>query len=153
MSETLEQFCRRFDCKAPQAKPTTHDYSLVTDQLRSTLRQIPAQATSAGLALGRSGTRFTPTPALLTLLATKTNQKAIVNDKGAWLFICGRDILEASITHCADHGDVIILTTRGEAIGWGTVQTKNGKRLIKNRFDIGDYLRREDRTSAWTSNA
>lgn len=83
--------------------------------------------------------KFSPSAALLWMLAD-SERSATVNDKAAWLFICGKNILKEGIVEVShDDGYVLVKNERGEVLGYGK-RTGAG---ITNEFDIGDFLRRE----------
>jgi len=83
---------------------------------------------------------FTPSIALLDTIALHTHKKAVVNEKAAWLFTCGKNILkEGIVTNNEQEGYVIVLNERGEVLGYGKI-TGAG---ITNELDRGDFLRRE----------
>ena len=75
------------------------------------------------------------------MLAKTDAKKAWLNSKSAWLFVCKRPALAASITkNQAKAGElVLVMNEYDECIGYGLFDGKN----IKNYFDIGDFLRRE----------
>lgn len=97
---------------------------------------------SIGTYLGEARRRFEPTPALIDWIGEHTERKVAVNAKGEWLFMCGRDLFEQSIT-CGKQlrGPVVVVNTRGEALGLGEATAK--RPWVVNTFDRGWYLRRE----------
>ena len=103
----------------------------------------------AGQRLGCIKKNIQPSPALLEQLAKKPSlPRAVVTDKAAWLYICGRDILAQGITTCdsvAIGAHLLIMDQHDHCIGYGTLTKMNDGRphTIKNVYDIGDYLRRE----------
>ena len=83
---------------------------------------------------------FHPSIALLDVLGGVSARKAVVNDKTAWLFLCGRNVLKEGIVSCAaSEGHVLVVNTRDEVLGYGKI-TGAG---ITNKLDRGDFLRRE----------
>lgn len=83
---------------------------------------------------------FTPSIALLDRIAPHTKRKAIINEKAAWMFICGNNILkEGIVENNTQEGYVIIANEKGEVLGYG----KNTGAGITNELDRGDFLRRE----------
>ncbi len=83
---------------------------------------------------------FKPSLPLLDLLGPLTERKAVVNDKAAWLFICGKNILKEGIVSLSHkQGHVLVCNTRDEVLGYGKV-TGAG---ITNKLDRGDFLRRK----------
>ncbi|MFT4249954.1 MAG: hypothetical protein ACMXYD_01190 [Candidatus Woesearchaeota archaeon] len=87
-----------------------------------------------------SGSGFTASIPLLRWLASRTDKKAVVNEKSAWLFICSNNVLkEGIVSNAVSRGHVLVVNERDEVLGWGMV-TGAG---ITNKLDLGDYLRRE----------
>lgn len=95
----------------------------------------------AGIYLGKKG--FVPGVYLLDFINQRTKQKIIVDDKAAWLFVCGRDILDQGVIKGdVKKGDfVLVLNKTKECLGYG--KAVMGNIFLKNYFDIGDFLRRE----------
>jgi ribosome biogenesis protein Nip4 len=108
----------------------------------------------AGAYLGKvKNGKFFPSFSLLALLAKTDGNKIVVDQKTAWLFICGRDIFQKGIT--AVHGSHrkgshgLVLNEFGECLGFGkiartlNVEGKGNEVAVRNVSDIGDFLRRE----------
>ncbi len=108
----------------------------------------------AGTYLGKvKNHKFFPSFNLLKMLAEGEANKVIIDEKAAWLFICGRDVFKRGIMALrgshkkGDH--VLVLNEFGECLGFGRVisdvsgDIKKGEVAIKNVSDIGDFLRRE----------
>ena len=106
----------------------------------------------AGKYLGKAkDAKFFPSFNLLTMLAETKANKVVVDEKAAWLFICGRDIFSNRITAVygskrrGDH--TLILNRFGECLGFGRIlgdlDAKDGAAVVKNISDVGDFLRRE----------
>jgi ribosome biogenesis protein Nip4 len=106
----------------------------------------------AGTYLGKikSG-KFFPSFNVLRMIAERKANKIIVNDKAAWLFICGRDIFRQGILEADGSnrkGDyTLVLNLHRECLGFGKIvvsleEEKKGV-AVKNISDIGDFLRRE----------
>ncbi len=108
----------------------------------------------AGLYLGKvkSGVFF-PSFNLLNLLLPVAQNKVVVNQKAAWLFICGRDLLREGIVRVQGskrRGDfTLVLNEYGECLGFGKITADLGEDAkdvaVKNVLDVGDFLRRERR--------
>ena len=120
--------------------------------LKSELRSIARNGFFyAGLFLGKvKKHKFFPSFVLLKMLAETEANRIIVDDKAAWLFICGRDIFGKRIT--ALHGSrrkgdyTLILNSFGECLGFGRIiEDIDAKTevVVKNVSDVGDFLRRE----------
>ncbi len=106
----------------------------------------------AGLYLGkRKKGRFFPSFNLLDMLAKTKSNKVIINEKAAWLFICGRDIFFEGITSIQGSrrkGDLtLVLNVFDECLGFGRIlqdlSSKNIDVAIQNVSEVGDFLRRE----------
>ncbi|KKS12716.1 MAG: hypothetical protein UU70_C0035G0011, partial [Candidatus Yanofskybacteria bacterium GW2011_GWA1_41_6] len=81
-------------------------------------------------------------PAMVPRAAKVTLPRAVVTDKAAWLYICGRDILAQGITTCdsvAIGAHLLIMDQHDHCIGYGTLTKMNDGRphTIKNVYDIG----------------
>ena len=109
----------------------------------------------AGLYFGKVGKKgvFFPSFNLLNMLVDVAANKIVVDQKAAWLFICGRDVFRTGIVKVMGskhNGDAtLVLNEFGECLGFGTIMNNlnesNSKVAVKNVLDIGDFLRREAR--------
>jgi len=106
----------------------------------------------AGRYLGKvKEKRFFPSLSLLAMLAEREANKVFVNEKAAWLFICGRDIFGGGIVSVQGslrEGDfTLILNEFEECLGFGRVVRDLGatdnRVVVQNISDVGDFLRRE----------
>ncbi|MEM2104295.1 MAG: hypothetical protein QW717_05335 [Candidatus Bathyarchaeia archaeon] len=106
----------------------------------------------AGIFLGRFiGGKLRPSFPFLLMLGEKAENKITLDDKAAWLFICGRDIFREGILKVegstAKNAYTLIFNKHGECLGYGriakTLHRLNGGVAVKNILDIGDFLRRE----------
>ncbi|HVP92696.1 MAG TPA: hypothetical protein VMS94_03020 [Acidobacteriota bacterium] len=106
----------------------------------------------AGTYLGKiKNGKFFPSFSLLRIISERRANKVIVDDKTAWLFICGRDIFKQGIVKTVGSkrkGDyALILNEHGECLGFGRMLSdfdeEKSDVAIKNISDIGDFLRRE----------
>jgi ribosome biogenesis protein Nip4 len=124
-------------------------YFLLNETLKSLITE---NFFYAGTYLGKiKNGKFFPSFSLLRMIAEGKANKIIVNDKTAWLFICGRDIFKQGIlkTYGSKRkGDyTLILDQHRECLGFGKIlnsleEERKGV-VIKNISDIGDFLRRE----------
>jgi len=124
-------------------------YFLLTKKLQ---KLVAKDFFYAGNYLGKvkSG-KFFPSFILLRMVAEGKANKAIVDEKTEWLFICGRDVFKQGIVKTVGSrkkGDyTLILNQHDECIGYGRIlhDLDEGTRgvVIKNILDIGDFLRRE----------
>jgi len=107
-----------------------------------------------GMRRGRiSGKIFIPAPSFLEDLKPFIDELnyAVLNDKASWLFLCGRDALPNGISRLnlpdPTAGRLALVFNSGmECLGYGRIE-KNGEGdvWIRNLFDLGDFLRREDK--------
>jgi ribosome biogenesis protein Nip4 len=161
MLKPIEDFARLFDAELGL------DRSLVVRKgdkfflLSPNLRALTGKGKEwlfAGTYLGKieSG-KFHPSFPLLFMIADNAKNKVVVDDKAAWLFVCGRDIFKEGVLEA--HGSrrkgahILVLNRYGECLGFGIMakdldKAKKGV-VIKNILDVGDFLRRErgERTS------
>ncbi|MGB9676302.1 MAG: hypothetical protein ACPL0C_03860 [Candidatus Bathyarchaeales archaeon] len=127
-------------------------YFLLNDRLKGL---IGNDFFYAGVYLGmvKNGV-FLPSFNLLKIIAEKEGaNKVFVDERSAWLFICGRDIFKRGITKIEGsrkRGDyTLVLNRHGECLGFGIIlkdldAVEKGV-VVKNVLDIGDFLRRERR--------
>jgi ribosome biogenesis protein Nip4 len=106
----------------------------------------------AGLYLGKVRDRvFFPSFNFLNILLNSAKNLVIVNEKAAWLFVCGRDVFQEGIEEIKGSkqkgGFSLVLNQYGECLGFGVVVDFGGrshnKVVVRNLLDIGDFLRRE----------
>ncbi len=101
----------------------------------------------AGRLLGRTREEFAPGAGLLReLCKLEGPHKAWVNERVGWLFACGRDVFVDSITRKEGkltEGSGFLVMMGDDCLGYGKVETRQGKTIIRNVFDVGDFLRRE----------
>ncbi len=101
----------------------------------------------AGKLLGRTKGEFIPSASLLRELGKMQGpNKVWVDERVGWLFVCGRDVFGENIIK--NEGglaeDACFLVMMGDdCLGYCRVETRGGKMLLKNLFDLGDFLRRE----------
>ncbi len=105
----------------------------------------------AGLYLGKvKNGVFFPSFNLLNMLVPVAANKVVLERKAAWLFICGRDVLNKGIkkaTGSLQKGDyTLVMNEFGECLGFGAVfggfERADGV-AVRNVLDVGDFLRRE----------
>lgn len=132
-------------------------YFLIKENLK---RTMPKSYIYAGAFLGetRNG-KFLPGFELLRLIAEKDSNRIVVDKKSEWLFVCGRDVFKQGIVNVTGSGRkgdyTIVLNQNHECLGFGRIicdleKAKDGV-VIKNLLDVGDFLRRETRSSKKTS--
>jgi len=97
--------------------------------------------------------KFFPSFNLLFILAKGDSNKIIIDNKAAWLFICGRDIFRRGILAVrGSHkkgAHTLVMNESGECLGFGKIirnlgdEKKRVEIAVKNILDVGDFLRRE----------
>ena len=127
-------------------------YYLLSKKLK---QQAPKGYFYAGSYLGTvKGRSFFPSFLLLAILSESKANNIIVNKKTAWLFICGRDILQQGILEKNNlkKGDyTLVMNEYNECLGFGKIMHNlrgvpdSTNVAVKNILDIGDFLRREKR--------
>lgn len=148
----LTQFIKHFTNEEiiKDVTKINREYFLVGSELKKIIAQIKTKPSFAGIPLGSErGKLFAPSPFLLKKLASSTAKKIIVDSKGEWLFICGKDIFGKSVSSfgsAAAIGDfVLVENLHGECLGYGKMVAEKESRglVVEHLFDIGDFLRRE----------
>ena len=141
--ETIEDFCKKFELPAPAHTVLQKEYyeeDAVLKKIAGSIKGlIPL---SIGSMLGKKGDQFKPSPRLLEYLKEKGAPCAELDEKTSYLFLCGRDVLEAQN---APKGVIILTDEQGRILGYGKkLRDKfSGRPIIKNMWDKGDFLRRE----------
>ena len=127
-----------------------NNFFLAPQQLKEALQHLTTKPSFMGLPLGRQkGQQFVPSLYLLQKLAGISSKKITVDDKGAWMFICGKDIFGKTIVKAHSEmksGELILVQNHyGECLGYGSIiaELSNKSVVVENIFDIGDFLRRE----------
>ena len=101
-----------------------------------------------GVSLGYKKNKFfAPSVFLMKKLRDLKVNFVKINQKGEWLFVCGRDLQGTSIYKCTCEKDEygLVLNLKNEPLGFGMLIRKptGTKMCFKRIYDIGDYLRRE----------
>jgi len=101
----------------------------------------------AGKLLGRDRKFFQPSSIILSELAKEENtSKVHLGRDTAWLFVCGKDVFEENIQSVDGElllGSYYLVMFEDECLGYGQFIKSGNIQVIKNLFDIGDFLRRE----------
>lgn len=103
---------------------------------------------SVGEFMGERKAKFSPSPALINKMSIH-GERVIVDKKGAWLFLCGRDIFGNSVLDGKPQRGkpVFVFNQTGENLGYGvwleSKLLKTDEPIISNKIDKGLYLRRE----------
>lgn len=155
MEEILKKFLRQFGAETGLPSKMIVERNGEFFLLNQDLKEISEKNTCwchAGTYLGKiRGKSFDPSFPLLFMIADKAENKVIVDDKSAWLFICGRDIFKQGIIQTAGSrmkgSYTLVLNRYGECLGFGRIiknldEASEGV-VIKNILDLGDFLRRE----------
>jgi ribosome biogenesis protein Nip4 len=103
-----------------------------------------------GRFLGRDKRVFIPSSILLEELAREPGtRKAHVDRRTGWLFVCGRDVFEENmgIEGRLRLGELYLVVSEGDCLGYGRIEEFEGRLILRNLFDLGDFLRRERRPS------
>jgi ribosome biogenesis protein Nip4 len=162
MIRGIRDFASRFGAKIGVDENSVvkkeNRYFLINEKLK---RMMLKGYIYAGSFLGETrNEKFFPGFELLRLIAEKQSNKIVVDRKSEWLFVCGRDIFKegiVNVTGLGKKGDyTIVLNQNHECLGFGRImcdleKAKDGV-VIENLLDVGDFLRRETRTSKKTSN-
>ncbi|MBD3209603.1 hypothetical protein GF367_04280 [Candidatus Woesearchaeota archaeon] len=119
---------------------------LVPEHVQEITRRIDLEPFSAGLPLGEMTSKgFKPSFALLDLLQ-KSKNRIIIADDVEWLFTCGRDVFMNKVLYEGELKKTFLVTNKkGEVLGLGRKQKKGKQVFIKNLYDRGDFLRRENK--------
>lgn len=158
MAKPIEDFARLFGAKLNLEKglvvKKNDKFFLLSPSLERLARKC-GDWLFAGTYLGRvENGRFFPSFSLLSMIADQAQNRVVVDDKAAWLFVCGRDIFKEGILEV--HGSknkgvyTLVFSRHGECLGSGRIvrdleKAESGV-VIKNILDVGDFLRRERST-------
>jgi len=94
------------------------------------------------------GTHLIPSTTFLQWMAKHAQHTVTVDEEGAWLFICRRDIISRHVkkhTKPPVGAQVIVLNKYGDCLGYAklTGPLSSKQVVLRHHFDIGDLLRRE----------
>ena len=152
----FEVFASRFGCNVAFNQEFILEkgqrYYLLNPRLK---RMLQSDFYYAGLYLGKVGKNgvFFPSFNLLNMLVNVAANKVVVNQKAAWLFICGRDVFRTGVVRVMGSkrkGDAtLVLNELGECLGFGKIMgglsVSDVELAVQNVLDVGDFLRREHR--------
>jgi ribosome biogenesis protein Nip4 len=149
MDELLlfRKFCSQFTSEEIDAVRTGRNHFLAGRKLLDMRGSIHHDVFSLGLFLGEDKGRFFPSPALIDIISRyddAASKKIFVNDKAAWLFLCGRNVLEESIAKnpfSIREGHVLVQNLNDENLGCGIFRQEGKELVIRNILDKGRYLR------------
>jgi ribosome biogenesis protein Nip4 len=143
------QFGARITLNSEFIVEKSQRYYLLNPRIRKLIR---SDFYYAGLYLGKvKNGVFFPSFNLMAMLVDVAANKVVVDRKAAWLFICGRDLFRAGIVKAYGSqrkGDsTLVLNEFGECLGFGKIISSlnqaEGKVVLRNILDAGDFLRRE----------
>ena len=143
------QFGAKVDLNPEFITEKEQRYYLLNPRLRKFAR---SDFFHAGLYLGKAENGvFFPSFSLLNMLLDVAANKVVLDRKAAWLFICGRDVLQKGITKVSGATQkgsfTLVMNEFGECLGFGQITEKlnnsENSVVLKNILDIGDFLRRE----------
>jgi ribosome biogenesis protein Nip4 len=150
-----EVFASRFGCRvgfnSELVVEKAQRYYLLNPRLK---KMLLGDYYYAGLYLGKIKKGiFFPSFNLLDMLVDAAANKIRVDQKAAWLFICGRDVFRQGMVKVMGSrrkGDfTLVLNEFGECLGFGMILDDLGRStdrvLVRNVLDVGDFLRRERR--------
>lgn len=140
----IREFLKPFgEIHIQNLKKVGKQYYQVPNKLLKELESIDEYPFSVGLFLGEeTKTEFIPSSNILRIIKEQSSKYIVLNEKSAWLFVCGRDIFFEGIEQdCFEKGNVLVLNEHQEVLG---VAVKKGKEY-KNVYDIGQLLRREQK--------
>jgi ribosome biogenesis protein Nip4 len=137
-------FCALFGEYLPEAHVVGERYYLVNEEVAQFKSGEQRKPHAMGVYLGMGRRQFTPTPALLRVLAAHTDRKAFLkDDRAEWLFICGRDIFPDFYTTDIKEGFVLVQNKHDENMGLAKIAKGKEGIILKNILDRGNYLRHE----------
>ncbi|MBN1275826.1 hypothetical protein JXA12_06085 [Candidatus Woesearchaeota archaeon] len=145
--ESLREFMGPFGVAVPEGVVCRGRRAyLVPESVRVVASKVKLEPFSIGLPLGESTVRgFKPSFALLDLMR-KSRNRVIVSDDAEWLFTCGRDVFPEKVLYEGELKEVFLVTNKqGEVLGLGRKEMRGKKALVKNLYDRGDFLRREEK--------
>ena len=149
----LNEFCGEFGVTEQELGNVTRlgrrCFLTVEDQ-EPLIKKLKDNLFGVGVYLGEEKQRFEPSAALLELIADRTrDHKLVVDERAAWLFLCGRDILDQGVRRKGEptgSGLLLVQNEKDENLGYGAVP-RGGRRArgvaAKNLLDRGFFLRRE----------
>jgi predicted RNA-binding protein (TIGR00451 family) len=151
LNDFVSKFC---DMKIENVIYINENFFLVLDQQKKIIESLFLKPVFAGEFLGtfkKDRKVFFPSITLIKMISKKCKKKVILNKKGSFLFLCGRDLMNESIVIYEEEikkGDyVLVFDNKDDCIGYGEAITdlsnRRGGIVIRNKLDLGDFLRRE----------
>ena len=137
----MEEFLKEHNIKLEgEIVKLGRKYFLTNKELLKNTKMIPRKPEHIGIFLGIKKKNFNPSPALIELGSKNAINKAIINEKAEWMFLCGKDVFEENVQGIKK-GTVYVMNEQNENLGMGFWTKKKGKRIIKYVLDKGVYLR------------
>ena len=149
IQEFIAQFTQQEILYADYVYQLGKEWYLVVPELLRMGKALPRQPVFVGQFLGRqTPAGFFPGVDVLRLLVKTDAPRIFVTDKSAWLFVCGKNVLQPSITKTQGkmiEGQLVLVMLNDECLGYGRVEKSlaGADGVVKRVFDIGDFLRRE----------
>lgn len=141
----LKRFLRDIGSKYTPTSVVNINNKRFTSTL-TTQVEIP-ELVYTGVYLGQNRQRFEPSSILLQMLGKESSTNKVYVDRDtAWLFVVGKDVFDENIMKKTDGvrlGGYCLVMFGEECIGYGRYETSRDLRVVKNLFDVGDFLRRE----------
>jgi ribosome biogenesis protein Nip4 len=129
---------------------TPEDVTMINNKRFNSPLKLPTEIpvlVYTGMYLGQNRQRFEPSSSLLQLLGKEpSTHKVYINRDTAWLFVVGKDIFDENILERTDGvhlGGYCLVMFCKHCIGYGRYETSLDLLVVKNLFDLGDFLRRE----------
>ena len=143
----LKEFLAQFGMPEKKADLLNRSYFVINDTQFLSKRPLYVGKCIAHI----RGPALIPSVDLLQDIGRGARRHVVLDAKGEWLFICGRDVFAKSITSHTNPvvGDMVaILNSHKECIGYGQMNAPLTEQrvVIKRLFDLGDLLRRERKT-------
>ena len=152
-AKVITNFAQRFGVEVVLNPELTVEKNGRYYQVNATLKPLlRGDFYFAGVYLGKAKEgKFFPSFNLLSMLAKQGANRVEVDQKAAWLFICGRDILAKGVLRTFGSTKkgtaTLVMNTFGECLGFGTVLggfgDSNTGVAVRHVLDLGDFLRRE----------
>ena len=141
----LKRFLRDIGSKYTPDEVVNINNKRFTEPIKSPI-EIGEQVYT-GTYLGQNRQRFEPSSILLQMLASELGtHKVYVDRDTAWLFVVGKDIFDENIQARTDGvrlGGYCLIMYGSHCIGYGRYESSRDIKVVKNLYDIGDFLRRE----------
>jgi ribosome biogenesis protein Nip4 len=145
LKEFLQGVHAKFDVKEIDFLKINAKRFYVNDELKKFIFNKD-KLVYAGKYLGKMKKDFLPSAGVLDEISRQKANKIFVDKKTAWLFVCRRDIFEKNIEKIEgkfEENELFLVIYGDYCLGYGKVDFFEGDKILKNLFDIGDFLRRE----------